>query len=66
MVKTTRYNGAIEAFECDFNLIVDEKRTFADLDETFTNNPRLYADMNLLCELSYLLRNGKAEIVLIE
>lgn len=64
--KTDKFNKALDSFECDFNLITEGERTFSQLDKVLETNPRLLEDMILICELSWLLRNGKAEIHLIE
>ena len=66
-MKTTKYNNMIEAFECDFNLALEGKKKLSKLDKAIeNNNKRLLNDIDLLGELSYLLRSGKAEIHLIE
>ena len=66
-MKTTKYNNMIEAFECDFNLALEGQRTLDILGDLIEDkNEGLLRDINLLQELSYLLRSGKAEIHLIE
>ena len=61
--KTERFNRMIEAFECDFDLIGQGKMTFAELDRLLKDKSySLVTDMDLMKELSYLLRHGKAEI----
>ena len=70
-MKTEKFNGMIEAFECDFNLAVEGGYDLSDLDEIIKDksDPRhekMLTDIDLLRELSFLLRNGKAEILLIE
>lgn len=61
--KTEKYNRMIEAFECDFALIEQGKMTFAELDRLLKDKSySLVTDMDLMQELSYLLRHGKAEI----
>jgi UDP-N-acetyl-D-mannosaminuronic acid transferase (WecB/TagA/CpsF family) len=61
--KTERFNRMIEAFECDFALIEQGKMTFAELDRLLKDKSySLVTDMDLMKELSYLLRHGKAEI----
>lgn len=68
--KTDRFNRMIEAFECDFSLIQQGEKTFAQLDENLkvekVNVNSLRKDMDLMQELSYLIRHGKAEIWLKE
>lgn len=65
-MKTDKFNNMIEAFGCDFNLILEGERSFSSLDTLIENkNEKLLTDMGLLQELSYLLRYGKAEIHLI-
>ena len=61
--KTERFNRMIEAFECDFALIEQGEKTFAELDGLLKDKRHFIApDMALMQELSYLLRHGKAEI----
>lgn len=63
MAKTDKFNAMIESFECDFDLARKGKRSLANLDKQIENgNERILADIDLLCELSFLLRYGKAEI----
>lgn len=58
--ETERFSNMIQAFECDFVLARDERRTLASLD---LNNKSINRDIDLLEELSYLLRYGKAKII---
>ena len=61
--KTEKYNRMIEAFECDFALIEQGEKTFAELDQLMNDKRYSLAEhMELLQELSTLLRYGKAEI----
>lgn len=61
--KTERFNRMIEAFECDFSLIEQGYGMFAELDKKMKDKRYALAeDMDLMQELSYLLRHGKAEI----
>lgn len=63
MKKTEKYNRMIEAFECDFALIENGKKTFAELDRMVEDSRcSLSEHMCLMQELSYLIRHGKAEI----
>ena len=62
---TAKYGNMIEAFECDFNVYQlhegikeDEPITF-----TFPISEKLFNDIELLRELSFNLRHGKAKIV---
>ena len=65
--KTEKYNRMIEAFECDFSLIEQGEKSFTELDKLMKDNRySLAEDMDLMQELSYLLRHGKAEIWLKE
>lgn len=69
--KTDKFNSMIEGFESDFNLAVKGFSDLSALDEIINDkddprHERLLADIDLLAELSYLLRYGKAEIHLIE
>lgn len=63
MKKTNKFDRMIEAFECDFSLIQEGERTFADLDRLMNDSRYSLAEhMDLMQELSYLIRHGKAEI----
>ena len=67
MAKTDKFNKMIEAFECDFILAKNRQKSLGSLDiSIFEKEEKLMADIDLLEELSYLLRYGKAEIHLIE
>lgn len=68
---TDKFKNMIEAFECDFDLAVEGRYDLSDLDEIIKDksDPRhekMLTDIDLLRELSFLLRNGKAEILLTE
>lgn len=66
-MKTDKFNRMIEAFECDFSLIKEGKRTFASLDKVMKDSRySLSEDMELMQELSTMLRYGQAEIHLTE
>lgn len=66
-MKTDKFNNMIEAFECDFKLAVQGDRTLSELDKRIKEgNLKLLHDIDLLQELSYLLRHGGAEIHLVE
>ena len=60
MIETNKYNNMLDAFECDFVLSRDCGKDFCNLD---FNSDRLKKDINLLEELSFLLRHGKAKIM---
>lgn len=67
MIKTDKFNSMIEAFECDFVLAKEGKYSISELENKVRfKDENLMADIDLLEELSYLLRYGKAEIHLIE
>lgn len=67
MAKTDKFNSMIEAFECDFVLAKEGKYLISELENKLIfKDEKLMADIDLLEELSYLLRYGKAEIHLIE
>lgn len=63
---THKFDRMIKAFGCDFSLIQDGKRTFSELDDIYKQKIYLKKDMELMQELSYLLRHGKACIVVME
>ena len=57
----------IEAFECDFTLAVDGSFSLTQLETAIENkNEHILKDIELLAELSYMLRHGKAEIHIVE
>ena len=57
---TEKYVYMIQAFECDFELA----RTNAyDLNSIDLTNDRVSKDIDLLAELSYLLRHKKVKII---
>lgn len=58
---TSKYIGMIEAFECDFTLAQEEGKPIV-LDAS----NRLSNDIDLLQELSFLLRYGKLKIVSVD
>lgn len=61
--ETDKFNSMIEAFECDFVLALDGTRKLGDLN---LESKRLKKDIELLEELSFLLRSGKAKIMVEE
>lgn len=68
-MKTNKFNHMISAFQCDFTLAKenDNDRKLADLDDLIEKkDENLLRDIELLEELEWLLRNGKAEIHLVE
>jgi hypothetical protein len=68
-MKTDKFNRMIESFQCDFSLAkdTDSDRKLADLDDLIeAKDEQLLHDIELLEELEWLLRNGKAEIHLVK
>lgn len=66
-MKTERFNKMISAFQCDFSLAKEGDFKLADLDQKIKNRePNLMRDIELLEELEWMLRNGKAEIHILE
>ena len=68
-MKTDKFNNMISSFQCDFTLAKDEEsdRRLADLDDLIEKkDENLLHDIELLEELEWLLRSGKAEIHLVE
>ena len=68
-MKTEKFNNMISSFQCDFTLAKenDNDRRLADLDDLIEKkDENLLRDIELLEELEWLLRNGKAEIHLVE
>lgn len=65
-MKTDKYTNMIEAFECDLRLAKDGRNSLSDFDADLQkDDSKISKDLELLEELSFLLRNGKAEISLI-
>jgi hypothetical protein len=57
----------ISAFQCDFSLAKGYPAFLCDLGRYLLDeNSSLYKDIELLEELEFLLRHGKAEIHIIE
>ena len=67
--KTDKYVNMIEAFECDFSL-AKENNTHYQISKLQamieSRDEGLMKDINLLSELSFNLRHGKAKIVEVE
>ena len=64
---TEKYGLMIESFECDFALALEGAKTLDGLQTALENkNEKLLGDIELLEELSFLLRYGKAKIVPVE
>lgn len=64
-IPTEKFNHMIEAFECDFNLAVDGEKDMQEIQDCIDQkDPKMLKDIELLQELSYLLRYGKAKIVI--
>lgn len=67
MQKTTKFNNMISAFQCDFSLAKDGTHKLSELDKKIEKkDSSLLKDIDLLEELEWLLRNGKAEIRIVE
>lgn len=65
-MKTDKYTNMIEAFECDLRLAKTGRHSLSDLDAALQDsNSQISKDLELLEELSFFLRNGKAEINLV-
>lgn len=68
-MKTDKFNNMISSFQCDFSLAREEdnNRVLADLDDLIkVKDENLMRDIDLLEELEWMLRNGKAEIHIVE
>ena len=53
----------ISAFQCDFSLAKENKNKLLELNTLINEkNPLLLKDIELLEELEWMLRSGKAEI----
>ncbi len=66
-MKTVKFNKMISAFQCDFTLAKSGKFKLAELDTMIeSGNKILLNDIKLLEELEFLLRTGKAEIILLD
>ena len=61
---TDKYIKMIEAFECDFNIALEDEYALLTLNKLISEkNERIIEDVELLKELSFLLRHGKAFII---
>lgn len=65
-MKTERFNEMIESFACDFDLAIKGKHSLMELQDKINDDKSLLRDIYLLSELDWMLRNGKAEIHIIE
>lgn len=67
-IKTDKFNNMISAFQCDFSLARDDEgHSLSELDNLIAKkNEKILKDIDLLEELEWLLRNGRAEIYLLE
>ena len=67
-MKTEKFNAMISSFQCDFSLARDDKNhSLSELDNLIAKkNETILRDIELLEELEWLLRSGKAEIHLVE
>lgn len=66
-MKTDKFNNMIEVFACDFDLAIQNVHPLTKLQKEIENgNEFLLKDIDLLCELDYMLRHGKAEIHIVE
>jgi hypothetical protein len=64
---TEKFDGAIAAFAADFDLAVAKGLTLSRLDALIKEeNERFLKDVTLLSELDFLLRSGKAKIIITE
>jgi len=67
MEPTNKFNHAISSFQCDFSLAKegDGYRSLSQLDALIAKkDEKIMRDIELLEELEFLLRYGKAEILL--
>lgn len=66
-MKTDKFTNMLESFECDLRLAKDNEFSLSELDDALRdNNSKMSKDFELLEELSFLLRYGKAEINLVD
>ena len=66
-MKTDKFTDMIESFECDFAMAVDGRKDLSHLQKKIdSKDERVMKDIDMLAELSWLLRNGRAEIILKE
>lgn len=64
---TKEFKGVIESLECDFDLALQGEYKFSNLDDLLEKkDEKLMQDMQAIGKLSYLLRYGKARIVMEE
>jgi len=63
ITKTDKYNNMLSAFQCDFSLAKEGEFKLAELDAKIeSKEPFIMKDIELLEELEWMLRNGRAEI----
>lgn len=68
-MKTYKFNNMISAFQADFSLAMKDNNNIrmANLDDLIEKKDEsLLRDIKLLEELEWMLRNGKAEIHIVE
>lgn len=65
--KTDKFNNMISAFQCDFSLAVEGKHDLSELNTSIKNKQNcIIKDIELLEELEFLLRYGRAEIHMVD
>lgn len=63
MIKTNKFNEMIRTFDADLDLALNGETKLSELQELINEkDERLLNDIELLNELSFLLRHNKAEI----
>ena len=61
--KSTKFDNMLQAFECDFDLALQGEKTLSELQANIANgDERTLQDIELLKELAFLIRCGRAEI----
>ena len=66
-MKTTKFNNMISSFQCDLSLAKEGKHKLAELDKLIERNDESFLkDIELLEELEWMLRTGRAEIHIVK
>ena len=66
---TDKFKDMLESFECDFSVAKDnpDKYSLSNLQKLIdSGDAKILNDINLLQELSFMLRHGQAQIITFE
>lgn len=65
-ISQNNYGNIIEKFANDFELEVNDPKNYSISEEIRKGNEALLSDINELIKLGYLIRTGRAKIVILE